>query len=64
MFLLGKGRLGGKLKVMQYKQKCNIKLQLKSLYFVKQDIVHIIISTKIVFYFLLVNKMISYFCQC
>ena len=25
---LGKGRLGGKLKVMQYKQKCNIKLQL------------------------------------
>ena len=24
----GKGRLGGKLKVMQYKQECNIKLQL------------------------------------
>ena len=39
------------------------KTSIKSLYFVKQDIVHIIISTKIVIYFLLVDKMISYFCQ-
>ena len=44
--------------------KVQYKTSIKSLYFGKQDIVHIIISTKIVFYFLLVGKMISYFCQC